>query len=271
MIILTITSAKSGFTSRSISLFKTCILIGILFLINSCQSDKKISESRWQYCSNQPAKIWQEALLTGNGKHGTMVFGVPDSERIICVHEELFMPHIDPDINPVVELKGLLPEVRHLVLNNKSTEAGQLMLEEANRQFEEAGLPPALHWGPTTHPAFDLFLIQNPVGPVKNYKRQLDLETGEVLVSWQDNEGSFEEHKFKGLGKYFWPNGSRYEGGYKDNKFSGHGKRVWPNGSSYEGNYKEGKRHGSGTFTFSNGKSCVVESHEGKWLEPPNN
>lgn len=171
-----------------------CVFVGFLFSISSqSQSDKDRSDARWQYISKQPAKTWQEALLTGNGKHGTMVMGIPDNERIICVYEELFMPHINPDINPVVELKDLLPEVRQLVLNNKSLEAGKLAVEEANRQFKEAGLPPAFHWGPRPHPAFDLFLEQVPVGSIKNYKRQLDLETGEVLVSWQDDEGLFDE------------------------------------------------------------------------------
>ena len=190
---LTTTSVKSKITSQSILFFKMYILFGILFISVSCQSDKNHSDARWQYSSKQPAKTWQEALLTGNGKHGTMVMGIPDSERIICVHEELFMPHMDPDINSVVEIKYLLPEVRQLVLNNKSIEAGQLVMKEANRQFKEAGLPPALHWGPTSHPAFDLLLEQVPVGFVKNYKRQLDLESGEALVSWQDDEGLFEE------------------------------------------------------------------------------
>jgi len=190
---LTTTSIKSGINSQLILFFTMIILVGGLFFSVSCQSDKNHSDSRWQYSSKQPAKIWQEALLTGNGRHGTMVMGIPDSERIICVHEELFMPHINPDINPVVEIKDLLPEVRQLVLNNKSIEAGQLVVEEANQQFKEAGLPPAFHWGPTPHPAFDILLEQVPAGPVKNYKRQLDLETGEALVSWQDDEGLFEE------------------------------------------------------------------------------
>jgi len=171
-------------------------LAAMPFGILSCQPGNKPSDSRWQYSSKQAAETWQEALLTGNGKHGTMVMGIPDNERIICDHEELFLPHMDPDISPVMELKDILPEVRKLVLNNKSTEAGKLMMKEANRQFVEAGLPPAEHSGPTSHPAFDLFLEQHPEGTVKNYNRQLNLETGEVLVSWQDDEGLFEERVF---------------------------------------------------------------------------
>lgn len=158
--------------------------------------EMKPSDSRWQYKSKQPAKTWQEGLLTGNGKHGTMVMGIPGNERITCVHEELFMPHMEPDVNPVTELKSLLPKVRDLVLNNESTEASQLVLNEANRQFAKKGLPPATHWGPTPHPAFDLLLEQKPAGVVKNYKRQLDLETGEALVSWEDDQGLFEERVF---------------------------------------------------------------------------
>ena len=193
---LIITSVKSRIASQSILFFKMCILFGFLFFIISCQSDNTPSDSRWQYSSKQPAKVWKEAMLTGNGKHGAMVMGIADNERIICVHEELFLPHTNTDINPVTELKDILPEVRQLVLNNESRKAGELAVNEANRQFEEAGLPTGIHWGPTAHPAFDLLLEQKPVGTVNNYKRQLDLETGEVLVSWQDDEGLFEERVF---------------------------------------------------------------------------
>lgn len=39
----------------------------------------------------KPAASWQDAFVTGNGSHGTMVMGQPGEERIICVHEELFI------------------------------------------------------------------------------------------------------------------------------------------------------------------------------------
>jgi hypothetical protein len=103
---------------------------------------------------------------------------------------------MDPDINSVVELRDLLPKVRELVLNIESVAAVELTVKKANRQFEEKGLPPLAHGGPTPHPVFDILLDQKPAGTVKNYKRQVDLETGEALLRWEDDQGLFEERVF---------------------------------------------------------------------------
>lgn len=80
-----------------------CVYMKYLFtLLMACLSlsttygtvhhpSSSVSSGRWVVWAEKPATSWQDAFVTGNGRHGTMVMGQPGSERIICVHEELFI------------------------------------------------------------------------------------------------------------------------------------------------------------------------------------
>ena len=63
-------------------------------------SETKNSE-RWTIWSSSPASRWEDAFVTGNGQHGTMVWGNPIDERITCVHEELFIRGWDRHLKAV--------------------------------------------------------------------------------------------------------------------------------------------------------------------------
>src|SRR5690625_2659155 len=39
------------------------------------------------------AQTWEEAMVSGNGKQGVMVFGNPSKETIIGNHSRLYLPH----------------------------------------------------------------------------------------------------------------------------------------------------------------------------------
>ena len=43
------------------------------------------------FVSSQPAKIWEEGLICGNGTIGANALSRPLNERIIFTHERLFM------------------------------------------------------------------------------------------------------------------------------------------------------------------------------------
>ncbi len=47
----------------------------------------RMSSGRWVLRLDKPAERWEDAFVTGNGRHGTMVMGQQVNERIICVHE----------------------------------------------------------------------------------------------------------------------------------------------------------------------------------------
>ena len=131
--------------------------------------------------------IMAGCIVTGNGRHGTMVMGQPGSERIICVHEELFIRGWDRHKVAVPSTASLLPEVRRLIESGRSDAADELMTGEADRQLVAMGA--VQRWPLIPHPAFDLCIryTDTTLQAENGYRRQLDLETGETsgLLGWK--------------------------------------------------------------------------------------
>lgn len=68
-----------------------------------------------------PAATWNEALPLGNGRLGAMVFGGPGAERLQLNEDTLWDGRPDYMLEP--RIRGILPEIRRLVLDGKETEA----------------------------------------------------------------------------------------------------------------------------------------------------
>ena len=147
------------------------------------------TSGRWVIWSAFPANRWEDAFVTGNGRHGTMVLGEPDDKRIICVHEELFIRGWDRNKKTVPVTAQLLPEVRRLIDEGKTDEADRLITIEADRQLQEMGAKQ--RWPLIPHPAFDLHIqyLDTAISVKDEYHRQLDLETGVASVFSQGKEG----------------------------------------------------------------------------------
>jgi alpha-L-fucosidase 2 len=121
----------------------------------------------------QPAEKWTEALPTGNGRLGAMVFGKTDRERI-QLNEDSIWAGARSDRNNPEALKSL-PEVRRLLLEGKPEQAEALAAKSL------LGIPLRL---PPYQPLGDLWLNFSPAGEVSNYRRELDLATGIVRLTY---------------------------------------------------------------------------------------
>jgi alpha-L-fucosidase 2 len=153
-----------------------------------------LSSGRWVAFSEKPALAWEDAFVTGNGRHGTMVCGAPGAERIINVHEELFIRGWDRRKDVVPDIAHLMPEVRRLCSEGKMQAAVNLACGEARNKLVAAGAPTI--WPVCPHPAFDLNLRTTLSGAASGFRRQLDMETGETRSSWHDNAGGVEQSVF---------------------------------------------------------------------------
>lgn len=181
---------------------KTRILIAVLAsgLLGSnilhAENKEKNIDNRWTLWSEHPAKSWEHAFVTGNGRIGTMVPGNPGNERITCVHEELFIRAWDHHQTTVPTTSQLMPKVRQLMDSGQSDAASRILTDEADRQLREMGA--TNRWPLIPHPAFDLHIRteQGSSGQTEAYRRQLNLETGEALVQWSTEEGEIEERIF---------------------------------------------------------------------------
>ncbi|MFJ2260447.1 glycosyl hydrolase family 95 catalytic domain-containing protein [Streptomyces sp. NPDC087844] len=111
-----------------------------------------------------PADRWEDAFLSGNGRHGTLVFGDPNDDRVIVTHHTLVRPNGGEHARPP-ELASELPALQDRLL------AGDLRAAE---EFTD-GRP--LQWVQPFHPAFQVRL-RRPSDEERDYRRSLDFTTG---------------------------------------------------------------------------------------------
>ncbi|MEM6689760.1 MAG: glycoside hydrolase N-terminal domain-containing protein [Planctomycetota bacterium] len=136
--------------------------------------------------SKKPASRWQDAMVSGNGTLGVMVFGDPANERYIFNHEMLYEYIGTESIRPASTAK-VMPQVKQLIADGKFGEAHRVTLDEAIKN----GHPGILFTDPY-HPAAALTLAQQFDGEVSKYQRSTNYETGEVTVAWSANDHQFE-------------------------------------------------------------------------------
>jgi alpha-L-fucosidase 2 len=128
---------------------------------------------------------WYEALPVGNGRLGAMVFGGVGVERIQLNEESLRGGGPVGRSSPGA--LAVLPEVRRLLFEGKSAEAGRLVLQRM------LGSPPQAHDYQTLG---DLWLSFDGVAEATSYRRELDLDTGVATVSYRSGSATHTREVF---------------------------------------------------------------------------
>lgn len=129
---------------------------------------------------------WREALPSGNGTIGAAVYGAVHNETVLLTHDDLWHEVTTPELPDVSEH---LPEVRRKLLENKAFEADPILSEALKEAGYQADIGAPLPLG-------DL-KIQMPVSVgFSNYRRELDMETGEIAVRWSDDATSYQRRVF---------------------------------------------------------------------------
>jgi len=154
-----------------IVVFFLCNALWCPFFVYTVQSQTNTSTNDLILWYDKPAKDWNEALPLGNGRLGAMVFGGTVRERI-QLNEESLWSGSKVDANPTVE-PGKLKEIQQLILDNKIIEANDL----ANKNLMSK--PSLLR---SYQPLGDFFIDYSneewTTPMVKNYRRELNLQTG---------------------------------------------------------------------------------------------
>ncbi|MGW1315393.1 glycosyl hydrolase family 95 catalytic domain-containing protein [Streptomyces sp. NPDC002426] len=122
----------------------------------------------------RPATRWEDAFLSGNGRHGAMVWGDPADDQVIVDHHTLVRPNGSEDLRPP-ELADRLGRLQDALLAGDTTAAEDF----------GAGLP--LVWVQPFHPAFRS-RVRRGRGlheAVAGYRREVDFTTGEVTASYE--------------------------------------------------------------------------------------
>ncbi|MFJ7335958.1 glycosyl hydrolase family 95 catalytic domain-containing protein [Streptomyces sp. NPDC101116] len=118
----------------------------------------------------RPATRWEDGFLSGNGRHGALVFGDPHAERVVVTHHTLVRPNGRDDRPP--QLAGELPALQDRLLAGDTTAA---------EDFTD-GRP--LQWVQPFHPAFQIRVARPPGGGAgADYRRDVDFTTGVVSTT----------------------------------------------------------------------------------------
>jgi alpha-L-fucosidase 2 len=128
---------------------------------------------------------WLEALPVGNGRLGAMVFGGVQKERIQLNENTLWDGKAQDTTNP--EALKHLPEVRRLLFEGKNSEATEL----ANKHL--MGNPVRIKSYQTLG---DLWIETETKGPVEDYRRELDLSTGIVTITYRVGDAHYKREVF---------------------------------------------------------------------------
>lgn len=132
------------------------------------------------------AEKWDQAMPTGNGRVGALVFGRIENETIILNHDSLFLTTQKPTLPDVSEH---FPKLRQLVAEGRYEEASRYYRDQVKVEYDHQG-------SDSFHPAFNVTVAMPKGGKVKDVYRIVNFETGEVLVRWKQAEVTYERKVF---------------------------------------------------------------------------
>jgi hypothetical protein len=139
--------------------------------------------------SVMPAKRWEEAFVTGNGRMGAMLFGSPTNETLVANHCRLFLPLGSREIVP--DLAQHVPELRSIIRGKGYGDAMKFFFGKAKEQ----GFP-GMTWTDKFHPGVLINIRQPADGAVRDFERTENFATGEVVERWRDDRGEFRRRMF---------------------------------------------------------------------------
>jgi alpha-L-fucosidase 2 len=190
-----------------IRIAKLIAIAGVLFLPvhNSLTAWAQAAPSREVLWYTTPAAVWDHALPIGNGRLGAMVFGGANAgtnngdlqaspknaplmdgsqtsgadEHLQLNESSLWRGSRSDRLNP--SAKEAVPKVRKLLLDSGGLDGAKISAAEKMAQQDMIGIPPGM---PGYSTLGDLYLRSSKHGAVSDYRRQLDLVTGVVRVTY---------------------------------------------------------------------------------------
>lgn len=170
------------------TLIRKYLLILIFSVFSLSIFSQPFSTPERGFESWKPAPHWEDALLSGNGIMGIMVFGEPHDETVILNHAQSFLPLRVPI--PPINQAALMDTIRVLLSQEKYEEAAMVPVEQSLKEgYEEK------HWIDPLVPVCNLKIKMTP-GNISEYKRMVDFETGESKVQWMQNGVLYQRSSF---------------------------------------------------------------------------
>jgi alpha-L-fucosidase 2 len=159
-----------------------------LFCVGSLQGGAG-ELGRYLIHSQQPAKEWVDGFPLGNGWLGAMVLGDPSKDRIALNHGWLWRRSAE---RREIKVAEKLPEFRRLFLAGRFEEAGRLM----GKEIQYNGGKMEYTYVNPFQPLGDLQMDFSFPGEVADYRRQLDMDSGIVDVTFGAGKTRFRREYF---------------------------------------------------------------------------
>ena len=171
---------------RKLLFLLTAIIVLLPGRLVSRPSEQSRTHRKYQMSLAGAAKRWDLAMPTGSGRIGAMVFGDISNETIVLNHDSLFIRSEKPKLPDV---SHHLPKLRKMLAEGKYDEAQMFIEEEIDRLYEYRGPDPY-------HPAFNITVDMPQAKNVTDARRIVNFETGQVEVSWDQNDVRYERSVF---------------------------------------------------------------------------
>ena len=158
--------------TMSQNILKKYLLFAIIFILPA-QGDCKMNDHTLWY--NHPAAGWNEALPLGNGSLGAMVFGGIGIEHLQLNESTLYSG--EPSQNyQVANIAGDFDNVMQLLRDGKNGDADEFIrknwLGRSRANYEPLG---------------DLYFKMGNLGQVTSYRRELDISSSLLKISYMQN------------------------------------------------------------------------------------
>ena len=135
-----------------------------------------------------PATRWQEALPTGSGVVGALVYGNIQNDTILLNHDALYFPRGCP---VVADVSDKLLAMRQMIDAGQCREAAQLLRDTYTERAASNAHPVDPY-----QPFCAVRISAATDGPFHGYRRGVDFETGLIQVGWSDAAATFTREVF---------------------------------------------------------------------------
>lgn len=147
--------------------------------------------TRCGFVSETVAVDWEEALISGNGRQGALVYGDPDAVFVTLSHERLFLPMDAP--LPAPDTATILPQLRERLFNAHYRDAADQVVRVAREQHP--GYAQCRNIDPFIGAA-TLCFTPAYAGEATGYERLTDFTTGTATQRWRTRAGEVRQDVF---------------------------------------------------------------------------
>jgi len=145
-----------------------------------------INNLKMNYPASWHTAAWKEALPAGNGKIGISVYGAIYDETILFTHGDLWY---NCNKQKLPDVSSKLSELRKKLFAGEIVESEYILIDA----LKEKGYVDSIAW---PMPLGDLKIKMPCCSPFKDYSRTLEMETGEIKVTWRDGQNLYQRSQF---------------------------------------------------------------------------